>query len=78
LHPEGRRFEPLAAVGNKNPDIITTLLKAGADIEAQDKDGCTPLMYASLDNQNLQAITALLKAGSDIEARELLPGRFAS
>ena len=36
-----------AAEYNQNPEVITTLLKAGADLKAQDKDGGTALMYAA-------------------------------
>ena len=35
------------------PEIITALLKAGADVKAQDKDGKTPLMYAASKYNNL-------------------------
>src|SRR5271157_3318401 len=36
-----------AARNNPNPAVITTLLKAGAKIEARDTTGFTPLMYAA-------------------------------
>jgi ankyrin repeat protein len=59
----------LAAANNKNPVVITTLLKAGADIKARDKDGRTALMGAASFNQNPSVITTLLKAGADIKAQ---------
>ena len=37
-----------AARENKNPDVITALLKAGADIDARDRGGATPLHWAAL------------------------------
>jgi ankyrin repeat protein len=60
-----------AAETNKNPEVITILLKAGADIKAQDLHySQTPLMWAAWDNPNPEVITTLLKAGADIEARD--------
>ena len=57
-----------AARFNKNPEVITTLLKAGADVNAKDTDGWTPLMWAAWKNQDLRVITTLLKAGADGKA----------
>jgi ankyrin repeat protein len=60
-----------AAGFNENPEVITTLLKAGADLMARDtKFGMTPLMLAAAGNQNPEVITTLLKAGADINARD--------
>jgi ankyrin repeat protein len=50
--------------------VVTALLKAGADIEARDKDGGTALMYAAEYNQNANVITALLKSGADLNAQD--------
>ena len=60
----------LYATGNKDPNVIATLLKAGADIKAQDNNGLTALMAAARDNQNPEVMATLLKAGADIEARD--------
>ena len=60
-----------AAGWNQNCDVISTLLKAGADLKARDKThGDTVLMFAAIMNPNPVVITTLLKAGADIEARE--------
>ena len=59
-----------AARNNTNPEVITTLLKAGAKIEARDTRGYTPLKYAAWNNPNLEVVTTLLKAGADINARD--------
>ena len=37
----------IAARYGHNPKVISTLLKAGADINFQSKNGMTPLMYAA-------------------------------
>jgi len=58
-----------AARFNKNPEVITTLLKANADVNAKDTDGWTPLMWAAWKNQDLRVITTLLKAGADGKAK---------
>jgi ankyrin repeat protein len=68
---EDRGRTPLmaAAAWNPNPEVITTLLKAGADIKARDENGATVLMAATY-NTNPEAITmTLLKAGADINAQ---------
>jgi len=58
-----------AAEYNQNPEVITTLLAAGADIKVRDKYGRSPLMAAARDNQNPEVITILLKAGADGKAK---------
>lgn len=58
-----------AAENNQNPELIATLLKAGANLEANDKDGFTPLMYAAQTNQNPEMIITLLRAGADAKAK---------
>jgi len=58
-----------AAEENPNPEVFTTLLKAGADIEARDNGGGTALMVAAGRNPNPEVITALLKAGADAKAK---------
>lgn len=60
-----------AANYNLNPEMIATLLKAGADVKAQTKDGYTALMFAA-GQQNPEVITMLLKAGADVRAWDTL------
>lgn len=48
--------------------MITTLLKAGADIKDKDPDGSNVLMCAANTQQeNPKVITTLVKAGADIK-----------
>ena len=63
-----------AAESNQNPDVVATLLKAGADILAKDSKphwGGTALLWAAVGNKNPKVITVLLKAGADINVRNV-------
>ena len=60
----------LAAQDNSNPEVITALLKAGAEVNARVEGGVTPLMIAAWHNSNPEVITALLKAGADAKAKD--------
>jgi len=48
---------------------VSQSIKAGADIEARDQDGWTPLLVAASNNSSYEVITILLKAGANIEVR---------
>jgi ankyrin repeat protein len=67
------------AAYNKNPQVISTLLRAEANIEARDLNpvGATPLLWAAYANQNPEVVTMLLKAGADIKAQDTVNGRTA-
>ena len=41
-----------AAANVKKPDIIRTLIEAGAKLDARDEGGYTPLHWAAGDNKN--------------------------
>ena len=58
-----------AAWYNENPDVITTLLEAGVDVNARYEDDTTLLMLAASYNKNPDFNTILLQAGADINAR---------
>ena len=48
---------------------INNAIKNGADVNAKDKNGFTPLMFAAAMNSEPKVIVALIKAGADINAR---------
>ena len=50
-----------------HPDVATRLLDAGADIEARDMVGRTPLMTTGI-SKNLEIAKGLIKRGADINA----------
>jgi ankyrin repeat protein len=58
-----------AAQYNPSPEVITTLLKAGADVKAQNKAGWTPLIYAAESSPNPEVIIVLLRAGADAKRK---------
>ena len=57
-----------ATWSSTNPAVIEALVKGGADLNARDEAGGTPLYEASLSG-NLVAIKALLAAGAEVNAR---------
>ena len=58
---------PLAALSG-NAGAVKVLLEAGADLEARNERGTTPLHKAALRG-NAETVTVLLEAGADLEAR---------
>lgn len=66
-------FTPLhfAAAFNDDPDVISALVDAGADLGARDKEwGATPLHWAAWSNDNPGVIIALLDGGADPNVRD--------
>ena len=59
-----------ASMYNHDPEVIKTLLAAGADMNARNSYGWTPLMYASMYNHDPEVITTLLAAGADAKAKD--------
>ena len=59
-----------AAAGASGVVEVEVLLKAGADVNAKDKDGDTPLHAAAGDNSSPAVLEVLLKAGADVNAKD--------
>ena len=68
--PPAQTTDIFELVKTGTPQSVQGVIDKGADLNAQDNNGLTPLMYAAQKNQNPEMITALLNAGSDINARD--------
>jgi len=71
---EHKGITPLrAALGNSDPRVITALVKAGADVNAKDSLGVSPLMdLAGRRFADKEMIIALINAGADVNAQDNL------
>ena len=56
-------------MSNESAAVIDVLVAAGADVEARNSRGRTPLHDAARRNESLAVIEALLAAGADLEAQ---------
>lgn len=57
-------------------DITEELVKSGADVNAKDNEGKTPIMFAVYNNQNAELVEYLLQKGADISVA-VAKGKFA-
>nr|WP_315101952.1 ankyrin repeat domain-containing protein [uncultured Fretibacterium sp.] len=64
--------ELLVIVGKAKPDRVRQLIQDGADVNAKNKDGWTPLMAVAQHSSNPEVLTALIKAGADVNAKDTL------
>ena len=56
----------IAAESVQDPEVVNTLMKAGANVNATNSNGETPLMYAAFQNNNPDVLLALIKAGANL------------
>ncbi|KAI0895591.1 ankyrin repeat-containing domain protein [Annulohypoxylon nitens] len=69
---DGQNMTPLHhAMINKDtkPETVEMLVKVGVNVDAQDKTGRTPLMYAAQCGQE-KLVRALLSKGADVQIRD--------
>ena len=61
-------WPPLVAAArfSKNPEVVTLLIKAGADVNTKSEDGVTALYMAAFGNENPEVLTVLIEAGADV------------
>ena len=72
LQPQEPKPADRAVVPDPNATLpdVTALLEAGADLNARDENGWTPLHTAAAGSKIPGTVTALLEAGADLNARE--------
>jgi ankyrin repeat protein len=62
---------PLMLAAPRGPSVIELLIQAGANVDAQDVRGMTPLMWAiATDHADARGVALLLKNGADLEKRD--------
>lgn len=73
---KGRRALHLAVIGQRvqhvtlsDISILKLLIEKGADIEAKDESGCTPLALA-VSSGNVEAVELLIEKGANKEAKD--------
>ena len=54
---------------NPNLGVVEAIIAAGADVNAQDKEDCTPLMHAAR-NATPAIIETLISVGADINVQD--------
>jgi len=69
-------FLDLCAADSSLEQIVEAI-KAGANVNARDENGATPLLLAVITNSSLAVITELLKNGADVNAADDLYGLTA-
>ena len=62
-------MDTAAKFEGNNCNLAALLIKNGADVNAKNNDGVTPLMYATFRN-NYEVIKLLIKKGADVNARD--------
>jgi ankyrin repeat protein len=64
----GSDFFNLVSTGT--PAQVVQAIQAGADLNARDEEGETPLMIACMRNPNTEVVSTLLKAGAEAKIKD--------
>jgi ankyrin repeat protein len=67
--PNFRGKTPLMYAGKAlllNEELINVLVNAGANVNARDENGGTPLIYAAINSHTSKAVAALIKSGANV------------
>ena len=72
IEPVHNQTPLMVAVREGRNDAAKRLLRAGADVDARDSAGCTPLHVAAQPwwREDMAAVSLLIEAGADPEARD--------
>lgn len=60
----------MTASSSQNKEVISALIKNGADVNAKNSLGWTPLILAAGNNKNPEVIALLIESGADINAKD--------
>ncbi len=74
-HVQTKDFIDLVVRGT--PQDVQAALDKGADVNARDTNGLTPLLTAAAYNTNPEVVAVLVEAGADTEARDTVHGSTA-
>ncbi len=66
---QGKTAMHYAAIESSNPAVLQALVDSGANVEARDDFGATPIHYAA-QNSETGMLEVLINAGADIEAEQ--------
>ena len=71
-NPIDKDFTPLMVAVCENPHfgVVSELIKAGADVDAQDANGWTALMWAVLHTKDIDFVEILLDAKADVNLKD--------
>ena len=68
----GKQTPLMWAAPGGSPELIRALIDGGANVNAQDVRGMSPLMLAvASENQDLAVVSLLLRSGADVNARSV-------
>jgi ankyrin repeat protein len=61
----------IAAIYHNQPTVVQYLIQAGADVNLADRDGQTPIMWATyFGDANLATVKELISHGAKLDARD--------
>ena len=61
---------PAVAIEGSLADYYRELISEGADVNAKDDNGSTPLMHAALNSKTPEIVNLLIEAGADVNAKD--------
>lgn len=60
----------IAAIYQRNTNVVHYLIQAGADVNIPDNSGETAIMWATVSDENIDIVRDLIAHGADLNARD--------